>query len=54
LVIRATGTKYVAGWYRLGAPGSSRLFVNAGVGSAAIRWRVGKRAMPEVAVIDLV
>jgi predicted MPP superfamily phosphohydrolase len=51
VVARIAGLRHIAGWYRVG-PG--RLYVNTGVGSSAIRWRVGRRAMPEVAIFDLV
>lgn len=50
-VARLAGNKYIAGWYRLGC---ARLFVNAGVGSSVVRFRLGARARPEVAIIDLV
>jgi len=50
-ILRLAGSKYVAGWYSIG---STRLYVNAGVGSAAIRCRLGERAAPEVALIELV
>lgn len=46
----AMGLKYMAGWYRIG---QSWLFVNSGLGSAVIQSRVGARAQPEVAIIDL-
>ncbi len=49
-LLRIAGQRYVAGWYRVGA---SRLYVNAGVGSAVVRLRVGRRAEPEVAVVEL-
>jgi len=49
-IARLAGNKYVAGWYTLGC---TRLYVNAGVGSSAIRLRAGVQARPEVAIIDL-
>lgn len=49
-VARLAGSHYLAGWYRLGC---TRLYVSAGIGSSTIRWRLGARAMPEVAVFDL-
>lgn len=51
VIARAIGNRYLAGWYDVG-PG--RLYVNVGLGSSASRWRVGKRAAPEVAVFDIV
>jgi len=48
-VLRLAGSKYLAGWYSIGC---TRLYVNAGIGSTAI-GRLGERAAPEVAVIDL-
>ena len=50
-VTRMVGMKYIAGWYPVG---KGKLYVNAGIGSSAIRRRVGKRAWPEVALMDLV
>lgn len=50
-VSRLAGQRYLAGWYELGP---SRLYVNAGVGSSAIRWRLGARAAPELAIVTLV
>lgn len=52
-VLRMTGSRYIAGWYRAGAEEKTHLFVNAGVGSSVIRCRVGQRALPEVALIEL-
>jgi predicted MPP superfamily phosphohydrolase len=49
-VARLAGSRYIAGWYDLGC---ARLYVNAGVGSAAIRVRLGANTRPEVAVVDL-
>ena len=48
---RLLGIRYLAGWYRVG---ECRLFVNAGIGSASIRRRIGRTAAPEVAVLELV
>ena len=50
-VTAAAGMRYIAGWYKVG-PG--RVYVSAGIGSSVIRRRVGRRAEPEVALLDLV
>lgn len=50
-IARTIGNRYLAGWYDVG-PG--RLYVNVGLGSGASRWRIGKRATPEVAAFDIV
>lgn len=50
-IARLAGNRYLTGWY---AVGQARLFVNAGIGSSVVRLRVGARAQPEVAIIDLV
>jgi len=47
---RACGLRYLSGWYDVG-PG--RLYVSPGVGSAVIGLRLGDRAAPEAAVLDL-
>jgi predicted MPP superfamily phosphohydrolase len=47
---RLGGTRYLSGWYSVG-PG--RLYVSTGIGSAVFRLRLGRTAVPEVAVIDL-
>lgn len=52
-VSRAVGTRYLAGWYPVGEAGEARLYVNAGIGSSATPIRLGERAAPEVAVMDL-
>jgi uncharacterized protein len=58
---RASGLRYLAGWYTVGkrwggrSPGSgTRLYVNVGLGAGRVRTRIGERAQPEVAVFDLV
>ena len=48
---RLGGNHQLAGWYQQGA---SALYVNAGVGSGALRLRLGRDALPEVAIFDLV
>ena len=50
-VTRMVGMRYIAGWYPVG---KGRLYVNAGIGSSIIRRRLGRRAIPEVALMDLV
>ena len=50
-VTRMVGMQYVAGWYPVG---QGRLYVNAGIGSMVIRRRIGRRAIPEVALMDLI
>ncbi len=50
-VTRMVGMRYVAGWYTVG---KGKLYVNAGIGSSFIRRRLGRRAIPEVALMDLV
>jgi predicted MPP superfamily phosphohydrolase len=54
-IARLSNNPYLAGWYRIGASSapSARLYVNAGIGASAIRLRVGQKAHPELAVIDL-
>jgi predicted MPP superfamily phosphohydrolase len=47
---RLAGQRYIAGWYPVER---ARLYVNAGIGSSAIRCRVGRRARPEVALLEL-
>jgi predicted MPP superfamily phosphohydrolase len=47
---RMVGNRYLAGWYKVGR---GRLYVNVGIGSSFIRWRAGRRTVPEVAVMDL-
>lgn len=47
---RMSGNPYLAGWYPVGR---ARLYVNAGIGSGAVGLRIGRRAIPEVAVFDL-
>lgn len=49
-ISRLAGSRYLAGWYSLGC---TRLYVNAGIGSAAVRFRMGRNARPEVAIIEL-
>jgi predicted MPP superfamily phosphohydrolase len=49
-IARLKGVRYLAGWYTVG---KTRLYVNAGIGDASIRKRVGRRGRPEIAVIDL-
>ena len=50
-VTRMVGMRYVAGWYPVE---QGRLYVNAGIGSMVIRRRIGRRAIPEVALMDLI
>jgi predicted MPP superfamily phosphohydrolase len=50
-ICRLVGRRYISGWYSVG---NALLYVNAGIGSAVIRMRLGAPATPEVAVIDLV
>lgn len=47
-VAKRLGHDYLAGWYPVGG---ARLYVNAGIGHAPLRF--GERAAPEVAVFDL-
>ncbi|MCK5796273.1 MAG: metallophosphoesterase [Deltaproteobacteria bacterium] len=47
---RVAGHAYLAGWYRVGP---TLLYVNAGVGSSAIRLRAGRKAQPELALFEL-
>jgi predicted MPP superfamily phosphohydrolase len=47
---RLGGHRYIAGWYRVGA---ARLYVNAGIGASVIGLRVGRRAAPELALIEV-
>lgn len=49
---RMGGNRYLAGWYDI--TDKTRLYVNAGIGSGAVGLRVGRNAIPEVAVFDLV
>ncbi len=49
---RMGGNRYMAGWYDITE--KTRLYVNAGIGSGAVGIRVGRNAIPEVAVFDLV
>lgn len=49
-IARLKGVRYLAGWYTVG---KTRLYVNAGIGDASVRKRVGRRGSPEIAVIDL-
>jgi predicted MPP superfamily phosphohydrolase len=49
-IAKLSGKPYLAGFYSVGG---SLLYVNAGLGSAVVRARVGPRAIPEVAVFDL-
>jgi predicted MPP superfamily phosphohydrolase len=51
-ISRMGGNRYLAGWYDI-TP-RTRLYVNAGIGSGAVGLRVGRNAIPEVAVFDLV
>lgn len=50
MISRTVGNRYLKGWYDAGA---ARLYVNAGLGSSAVRWRVGEGANPEVALFLL-
>jgi len=47
---RLGGHRYIAGWYRVGR---ARLYVNAGIGASVIGLRVGRRAAPEVALLEV-
>lgn len=49
-ISRLGGNRYIGGWYRLREGG--HLYVNAGIGSGAVRVRVGEQAAPEVAIFD--
>jgi uncharacterized protein len=49
-IARLKGARYLAGWYTVK---KSRMYVNAGIGNATIRKRIGNRARPEVAIFDL-
>jgi hypothetical protein len=49
---RLGGHRYVSGWYELA--GGARLYVSPGIGSAAIPLRIGRRAAPELALLELV
>ena len=49
LLVRTAGLPYMSGWYEVGG---GRLYVNAGCGQSVEGIRVGKRAMPEVAIFD--
>jgi predicted MPP superfamily phosphohydrolase len=51
---KAMGYRYIAGWYPVGAVGQGWLYVNAGIGSSIMPFRIGHPATPEVAVFDLV
>lgn len=52
---RTVGTRYLAGWYSITTDDGEEghLFVNAGIGSSATPVRVGTRAAPELAIIDI-
>ncbi len=49
---RLGGHRYISGWYELSR--GARLYVSPGLGSAAIPLRVGRRAAPELALLELV
>ena len=49
-IMRMLGHNYIAGWYSVGP---ALLYVNSGIGSAFFRGRVGHRAAPEVALIEI-
>jgi predicted MPP superfamily phosphohydrolase len=50
-IARLGGARYLAGFYTVK---KNRMYVNAGIGNATIRRRVGHRARPEVAIFDLI
>ncbi len=50
-IARVAGNGYLAGWYSVA---DAKLYVNSGLGSSAVRLRVGERARPEVALFDFV
>lgn len=52
-IARLAGQRYLFGWHDVGKRQGVRLYVNVGIGAGRIRARLGERAAPELALIEL-